>query len=589
MSSSSLLDYSKTYLSGPMELHLYVSDEFQKSITLIGDCHTKESQCEMAVSLVEFIYSMIDKANNNDTDTDVFLELPYLQQNLYQSTTSNDYFSDIARFFSSCVQYDKSNCPYKTQLPSCRSRARFHYSNVRTVYANSPIFNAIDVMTLMSLWNERDINKLYQNHITAILTDDEKTNYINKLEVLNTFIHQPLEVIEKQLLYELRDILKINKQLDYIPEPLHSRVIDGLHYALKQEDYVNIVQKYIPLLQTQIAAFTITDSVENIVAIFQTLLIIHYVEMDLYIIGRIFRIFGDGHTSKNIIIYSGAKHTLLQKKFFEYMNFTPVFRSYSKPPPMCSSSIPTSNSIFYVATEIQQCVDITDLIIPLFSHNHLFLTKEQYVNCYFSNYVSKMIEINCFQASYGDYNFIRTLRNNVNNTTTPIAFCSYSKENIFGKIVYYLYNVCTKKEVTRRRVISNLIQWSILVLAIQRVKNSENITEIYLDVMKDNDGAKELYSKMGFMRLHDYTYPTNENSKYYWYKNKADIGLEPMMANFDLLLHSIKTLGMTSVNINQEDEGKRITFNPSKEIKNISSRENINELLEKNYVSNDEE
>lgn len=554
-------DPKNLMLYGPITCSIFTSQEFQKSVIILGDKHVKESSCSPSenntISISNLIDQFVRKATCHNTTTDVFIELDYEEKSRLIGITDRyskfapSHLTDVVKNLNDYLLVDKTAYKNLPVIKDCKIPLRVHYNDVRA------IFNTSD---LLSSYYIRDVIYKFESGNLGAADIDEFLTKINTYRYMLTNDYKKGSHINRnEFLYNrigpIMGTLKIDKQLKYIPEPIRSRITNVMRqffeHILPVDDYIDIVVQTIGQMD-QKRFFTnageFTRTLENLLILRSKVSELDVLYMDYYTIFRMFRIFRDGHTAKNIIIYAGNLHANNYQVILNALGFSFDYFNRSINPDYNifynegSTMVAKSNNY----TKCIQCLNMKGFKAELFPYNLHFYTRDQLANCpYIRAKAKNLLETDCFSSvdpttgkiiprevgELLEYNFIRTVNTIDNRDVNVISVIGYNilpPGDLFNDPVFYLYNVCTTKEAYSMGLAKNLIQWSVFILANwYRNYRGVNIRNIYLDVYRTNTSAKAAYTSLGFVE------DTTPRSAY---NDNASRGLMLMYADIDYLL-----------------------------------------------------
>jgi len=288
----SILKQSNLKLIGPVSLSKHSSFKYNKTIYTFGDQHVIEPKCKEDsknnyIDIVDFIQLTIEQFK--DKKIDIFIENPLEKENLNYVKNDN-YIYKLYNSFSDC--FDK-NCKY--------TNARFHNADPRQDIEMHDIFSAVSRI-LEGKTNLRGLRT--DLHIINIWLNNEKIfeNVINRKTT-----KQISNVRDKDVL----SVLTYHKNwvLNYFKTNI---------MATKFAIQTNIKD----FLKTIYTNRNLSESFKNQLESFSILLMqTSNLEMDLYLLGRVFRTFGTEAESQNIIIYTGDAHSNIYRSVLAKLGF----------------------------------------------------------------------------------------------------------------------------------------------------------------------------------------------------------------------------------------------------------------------------
>lgn len=307
----------KFNLVGPISVSQHFSSKYNKTIYIFGDRHVIIENCFnnnlKTIYIDEFIENTINE--NKDKIIDVFLESPIPNKQGIREKFAESYIEVIRRRFTNC--FDKGRCKLKN--------GRFHYADPRhDGYAGSLTKFGWDISDFLDdQLSDREIKLLKRN---ASKYERENIKDI-MLKTINPKTEKQLRNIHyeevKNIILEYREKEKedIIKNMDmYIFENVSNKIEKGI----KDPKIYKIPSR-------------ITD--------------IMRVEMDIYLMSRIFRRFGNEPESKNIIIYAGDTHCMSYRRLLDKLGF--IQKGYIGRTAAGSKGV--------------QCLDISLFKLPFFS------------------------------------------------------------------------------------------------------------------------------------------------------------------------------------------------------------------------------
>jgi len=332
----------KFKLIGPVSLSKHVSRAYNKIIYVFGDMHILNPECnntpvgtESEIPKIDIMNFLSVTINSNiNKKLDIFIESEIPTKGSKVSIVKDNYLMLIGDKFKTC--FEKKKCEYPN--------AKFHYADPRRSLELSKITDTIrifirdksklDLFTSISLLHEIDIwikkcinigiEKLFPKHFKTI----KQLNNINHpfiLDILskyeNTSRNNNIEYLSKYYLSSTE--LALNEVFSYYRENNSLGVL--------VQDKSKLIKK-------------LTNISNNLIHI-------NAIEMDMYLMGRVFRKFGNEPESSNIIIYVGDAHAEFYRDLLLRMTFQE------------NGYIPTKKE-----GEVGfQCLDISQFKLPFFS------------------------------------------------------------------------------------------------------------------------------------------------------------------------------------------------------------------------------
>ena len=314
----------------------YIFGEIHKFGSKEDDC-THESRCYEAGNIIDKIIS----CGGGTRMVDIYLEIEFTSaggSDLMMTKDEEFYFPPGDLFMYSdkiknCLPRSRTGNLYESECPDIyKNNARFHYTDTRVITVDGSPHN-FDPLLDLFLYPESSKIKNYE------IFRDELYNlgYNSFLRALfNTRINLKTTPYMIFLLgNEMMPIYptcwsKIQKNISYLPVDIRNSLYKyvmiefGLRFQIIHSD---VLVKYgeSEYIELHKSAYHISTEkkISNCLSMIFSLLI--DAMMDIYLISRMFRNFGESHVHSKIkIMYTGAAHSKGYIKFFtSYLNTKP--------------------------------------------------------------------------------------------------------------------------------------------------------------------------------------------------------------------------------------------------------------------------
>lgn len=344
----SVVPYYFNFLSGVITLtQLTGSTEFpDMNVLLIGDIHIQNEKyvCQIDGKKCndskcrEYLPNFLDEIIRNTKGmVDIFFEFPYHKNDseIYIYHYLEGTMLDTFNYFKKCLSVNKKSC--KSQYPNLR----LHYSDLRIYlksnYKNTTIISKrIDVLSDAVKYWIYILNKHLKNPFKIpILQNNIISSHFKMIFQL------PSSDDEMKILFdEIWNVPKIQKQLkNIIKKTLITKLYDffwnRIRFYIKwgEESIMIIINIFRDIKERFVRYYDMIDSKEylnsdnimDFINDFKTLSDIfgnfRMIEMDLYLMSRLFKKMGGSHP-QNVIIYTGDFHRETYRDFLaQNMNF----------------------------------------------------------------------------------------------------------------------------------------------------------------------------------------------------------------------------------------------------------------------------
>ena len=269
-----------------------------RNIYLLGERHAHNKHfCEWREGLVSVGRFIEDQIRSTRDLVDLFLETAYTPEKSSHKIiqASNSYIDDVSNRFLSC----HSLAP-RESLPCVFPNLRMHQTDIRRYATLKDDFFLWRFFVEMNLSSPQEM--IIQDLELLLLQEKfrEITRNEERLFQYMTQEHPATGKINRQLRNILNPVLA-NTVRDFTQAHLRMNIQNLLQGGSMASDLQQVVEDFhLPQLQAlQYWAIQVSTYV-----------------MDIYLLGRLFRSYGTGPDTVNIIIYAGADHTDLYKRFF---------------------------------------------------------------------------------------------------------------------------------------------------------------------------------------------------------------------------------------------------------------------------------
>ena len=338
-------------ITGPISLSMQTSDLYQKTIFVFGEKHTLSGICHNVyyhkkIAIEDFLDNTL--VANPSKVIDIFLEYPHYSNDNsgHRMTTGN--IDRIAKKFKDCALRQSGTCPKNVRVHNVDVRQTLLTETKETTGSGGfgeakettgfggfgetkETKETAPLVTMGRLIDEfswlSDAETWKDNDYVLKLVDDaqQRIKYLFTLQINSS------DEISFELGFEQTKVLK---QIGYLPKDLQRLLLTyfigiSKEYGLKWSDLISAFEA-LENIKTNFRAVSVTKST----AILQTVAdkIVDYAVsyVDMYIIARMFRVFSDGTSAKNIIIYAGDYHAEIIRRFLELIGFNMDFFRYSQ-------------------------------------------------------------------------------------------------------------------------------------------------------------------------------------------------------------------------------------------------------------------
>lgn len=323
------------YIVGPISVTEHISPEFNKKFLIFGDIHSYNTVCPKDYSNKNTIHfnnylQKLFKTRDENGDLkqfDLFVEFDYKPKHskkIYEGIEGffkrserypeNIYFSQLYDEFYECFKVDKKDCKFKN--------VRFHYADVRIGKEIQVVVEDLwfDILDFINLLEEGELSHKQIKYFETLFKNKYKPSLINK-NLINF----------KNLLIKN----KIDKQIENVTDSfIKHLLLDMKNTFLKESiDLTKIYESDIYDFFTVNLKdnFDSKIKVKKLEKFEQRLADLHTSLMDMYTIGRIFRVYKDGsQNSENIIIFAGDFHSNVYREFLTKIGFKTINKTFSE-------------------------------------------------------------------------------------------------------------------------------------------------------------------------------------------------------------------------------------------------------------------
>ncbi len=283
--------YLPELIDGPISLTEHRSAKYNKHIYLFGEKHYSKEGCKprKGKKVAQFFKELVQ--SNPDDQIDLFLESPYLSEDIPLPKMATDDIDQILVTFNNCFSYNKSQCEY----PNLRA----HYTDMRTATSKTELSILIDRLNK----NSDDIRS-WEEIVRIFKATDDLLNLIMVESDIRGKLAKQLreadpEVVQKMLAYYRKRILDINK-------------------------FIREIEEYLGILRRGYVRMGTSNELG------MKLIKLQSVVLDLYLLGRVFRSFRGAAPPQNILIYVGDGHAEAMRGFLKELGFDLIQETHSK-------------------------------------------------------------------------------------------------------------------------------------------------------------------------------------------------------------------------------------------------------------------
>jgi hypothetical protein len=349
------------FISGPKNLTIHWSEEYEKLIYIFGEFHVESTNCPAEfpqsqglsspniMSIEDYLEQLYFK--NPYTYTDIFAEFPSIKRG------HRKYSDDITNFkpfynpnltlyklfekFKRCINTE-------TRHENQCKLGRVHFFDIRT-YNGAEQLGVDPLSNFFNMFNVLDSTLINDAYINMLLTN---ADVINKLKTFKTVFSEPdlnkaRDYFNAYILGNPYNVVELTR-LEKIDKENGENIGGELQYFIRSEINTVLIsfQKVLPEAIIWLSAYntgyltkqSTKDKIHESVDILKSFLtIIVAISIDMYLICRIFKEFDSdkpgfvGATqydqprhSKNIVIYAGDQHSQRCRRFLNKLQFAEV-------------------------------------------------------------------------------------------------------------------------------------------------------------------------------------------------------------------------------------------------------------------------
>uniref|UniRef100_A0A6C0H493 Uncharacterized protein n=1 Tax=viral metagenome TaxID=1070528 RepID=A0A6C0H493_9ZZZZ len=395
------------FIGGPCTLSCHMSEKYNKMIYIFGEYHEAITNCdvfqegsdiaEIMMLVEDFIYILIDKT---DVFIDILLEVPAIERkqtkykDSYTGIKNSRSMTNLFNKLQKCIQYD-------TRHDNACRLSRVHYFDIRSINEDrySDVFDLIfetyciyfsyniTVYTNYNNYNnykkeivsepkliQKEKIKYYkrQKSITEKTREDLRNLFLTEkhkvfIDLLDHLIDEPGK-IEEFFLFQMYSNIYVDHELTKIPEQdLVEKIKTFFNENTKkiirtnETIWIENIKVILDFLTEKSTKYDDYDFVNSVIAVFVPCFEFVCTIPDIYTISRMFKEFNikklaykdevnedQPKRAHNIIVYSGNKHSIMYRKFLEFIGFEEI----------------SSTNMHFSG---QTCIDVREFPLPFFS------------------------------------------------------------------------------------------------------------------------------------------------------------------------------------------------------------------------------